>query len=423
MIEIELFSLEPIGIGTAMVESLTSYLSRLAEAHCVTVGTLISQAIAEELRKNYIIASSQKRGSRLYENAFTLNGMGSLTEEFIRAITNLTGRDVSFLTLQSWRNMCPDRNILRTTKAWCPNCLEDWKRKRLPIYEPLVWCFKDVELCKIHNALLITDCPSCDSRIPLLNRTSRNGFCSHCNRWLGSADVLDMDMESDHMSWGHFVISNIEDILKKQPYLNITTNSIKDFIVELINQAGGIIGFANYFGIAKSMVSEWYKELHRPSFTMLLKVCYSVNINLLSAISNELSIHFIDKPVFSSSKQKTVRRKIDWEKVREVLVDKLNNGENASPSVKAVAQAMNIDRRLLYSHFPDLCNELSSNYSSRIQMMKDKRIEEGLEEIRKVIINAKNIGAPLNRGSIEKLLPPTVSLREKPFLDLWKSLS
>ena len=405
-----------------MVENLTSYLSRLAEAHCVTVGTLISQAIAKELRKNYIVESSQKRGSRLYENAFTLNGMGSLTEEFIRAITNLTGCDVSFLTLQSWRNMCPDRNILRTTKAWCPNCLEDWKRNRLPIYEPLVWCFKDVELCKIHKALLITDCPSCDSRIPLLNRTSRNGFCSHCNRWLGSADVLDMELESDHMSWGRFAISNIEDILKKQPYLNITMNSIKDFIDALIKQAGGIIGFSTYFEIAKSMVSEWHSGLHRPSFSMLLKICYSVNINLLSAIFNEQSIHLIDKQVFSTSRQKAVKRKIDWGKVEEVLVDKINS-EFASPSVKALAQEMNIDRRLLYSHFPDLCKDLSSNYSSRLQMMKNKRIEDGLEEVRKAILNIRNLGIPLNRGNIEKLLPPTISLREKPFYELWKSLS
>lgn len=415
MIEIKLFSLEPIGIGSEMVESLTSYLLRLAEAHCVTVGTLISQVISEELGKSYIIESSQKRG--------TLNGLGALTEEFIRAISNLTGCDVSFLTLQSWRNICPDRNILRLTKAWCPNCLEDWKSKRLPIYEPLVWCFKDVGLCKIHNALLLTRCPSCDSEIPLLHRMSRNGYCSHCKRWLGCADTPDIENESGHMSWNHFVISNIEDLLKNQPFSNITTNSIKDFIDALIEQAGGIIRFSNYFCIAKSMVSEWHRGLHRPSFSMLLRVCYTVNINLLPALSNKQSVNFMNKQLFSSSKKKAVRRKIDWGKVEEFLVDKINNAEFASPSVKAVAQELNIEKRLLYSHFPDLCKELSSNYFSKLQMMKNKRIEDGLEEVRTAILNIRNLGIPLNRGNIEKLLPSTISLREKPFSELWKSLS
>ncbi len=406
-----------------MVESLTSYLSRLAEAHYVTVGTLISQVIAEELGKNYITESSQKCGSKLYKNAFALNGLGVLTKEFVRVISNLTGCDVSFLTLQSWRNICPDRNIFRPTKAWCPKCLEDWKSKRLPIYEPLVWCFKDVRLCKIHNALLITHCPSCDSGIPLLNRMSRNGYCSHCNRWLGAADTPDMEMESDHISWDYFVTSTIEDLLINQPNPNITISSVKGFIDALIEQAGGIIGFSKYLGIAKSMVSEWYRGLHRPSFSMLLKICYSVNTNLLPALSKEQSIYLMNKPVFSSSKQKAVKRKIDWRKVEENLIDILNNAESAPPSMKAVAQEMNIDRRLLYSHFPGLCKALSSNYTSRIQLMKEKRIEDGLEEVKKAIINVRNLGAPLNRENVEKLLPSTVSLREKPFFELWKSLS
>lgn len=196
------------------------------------------------------------------------------------------------------KHPCPDRNILRLTKAWCPNCLEDWRKKRLPIYEPLVWCFKDVGLCKIHKALLITCCPSCDSEIPLLNSMSRNGYCSHCNRWLGCADTPDTEIENDHMSWDHFVISNIEDLLKNQPFSNITTNSIKGFIDALIEQVGGIIRFSNYFCIAKSMVSEWHRGLHRPSFSMLLKVCYTVNTNVLPALPKKQSIHFMNKQVF-----------------------------------------------------------------------------------------------------------------------------
>ena len=36
-----LYSLGPIGIGTYRVESLTTYLGRLAQAHHVTVGKLL----------------------------------------------------------------------------------------------------------------------------------------------------------------------------------------------------------------------------------------------------------------------------------------------------------------------------------------------------------------------------------------------
>src|SRR5262249_59893394 len=40
-----LYSLEPIGIGTPEVESLSSYLNRLAQAHCVTVTMLIAHEL------------------------------------------------------------------------------------------------------------------------------------------------------------------------------------------------------------------------------------------------------------------------------------------------------------------------------------------------------------------------------------------
>jgi|ERR1700730_10047659 hypothetical protein len=41
-----LYSLRPIGIGIPEVESLTGYIARLAKAHCVTVGTLLSKEFA-----------------------------------------------------------------------------------------------------------------------------------------------------------------------------------------------------------------------------------------------------------------------------------------------------------------------------------------------------------------------------------------
>jgi len=40
-----LYCLEPIGIGTAVVESLSGYAERLAEAHAVSAGNLIGREL------------------------------------------------------------------------------------------------------------------------------------------------------------------------------------------------------------------------------------------------------------------------------------------------------------------------------------------------------------------------------------------
>ena len=44
-----LFSVAPIGVGTAGVESLTGYVARLAEAHAVTTSTLVSALFVPRL--------------------------------------------------------------------------------------------------------------------------------------------------------------------------------------------------------------------------------------------------------------------------------------------------------------------------------------------------------------------------------------
>jgi len=49
-----LYYLEPVGIGTPHVESLTSFLIRLAQSHCVDVTVLITKEIATHIDKKYI---------------------------------------------------------------------------------------------------------------------------------------------------------------------------------------------------------------------------------------------------------------------------------------------------------------------------------------------------------------------------------
>jgi hypothetical protein len=47
-----LYSLAPIGIGSPLVESVTSYLMRLAEAHAVSPGNLVRTEIFPRLAQH-----------------------------------------------------------------------------------------------------------------------------------------------------------------------------------------------------------------------------------------------------------------------------------------------------------------------------------------------------------------------------------
>ena len=117
-----LYNLPPIGIGTPMVESLTGYLVRLAEAHCVSAGVLYWKEIRPLAGKGNIFTF------RLTTNegysTHTINGLGSPALDFVHALEMLTGRgDLRFLTMLTWARVLPRSALLRRSRAWCESCL------------------------------------------------------------------------------------------------------------------------------------------------------------------------------------------------------------------------------------------------------------------------------------------------------------
>jgi hypothetical protein len=81
-----LYQLEPVGIGTPLVESLTGYISRLAEAHCVTPKALISRELVSFIPKTY-------KTTNLFEmRSLTgaLNGIGTMALDLVTVLESLT---------------------------------------------------------------------------------------------------------------------------------------------------------------------------------------------------------------------------------------------------------------------------------------------------------------------------------------------
>lgn len=104
-----LYSLPPLGIGTPNVESLTGYVARLAEAHCVSPGDLIAHKCRSLVKrpqgKSYLhqVSSSTE----------TLNGTGQMAIDFIQVLENLTLRqELRYLTLLQWANVLPSKGLL-----------------------------------------------------------------------------------------------------------------------------------------------------------------------------------------------------------------------------------------------------------------------------------------------------------------------
>ena len=123
-----LYHLEPIGVGTPYVESLTGYICRLALAHCVSPRTLIRQEILPISNR-----SSKKQPCvetiLSVEFAVNINGGELVTQNYVQGLEALTLKaNLQSLTMRAWKWKILARtgDPIRFLRAWCPKCYQDW---------------------------------------------------------------------------------------------------------------------------------------------------------------------------------------------------------------------------------------------------------------------------------------------------------
>lgn len=238
----ELYYIEPIGVGTPYVESLTSYISRMAEAHCVSESVLIHRLL---------IPSSRVQ----HRNRNTINGLYILANKLVQVLQEKTLRnDLNVLTLLHLSSVLPQRNLNKPEKAWCPLCYRHWKQEKLPIYDPLIWYITGIESCPIHKIRLVNQCPHCGRQI---ESHSRPGICSLCRLSLDVVQGLEEWKPDERTNWVESNCISLVDVqLRKSTLLN--TNIIKS-VESFVAVSKGIHNFARLCKFSYGQIQSWLR--------------------------------------------------------------------------------------------------------------------------------------------------------------------
>lgn len=206
-----LYPLPPIGRGAPLVESFTSYIQRVAEAHAVETGALVKH----ELRLRVPFVKGKRSGQvptklrhSFYLEAYRLNGTGDRARLWVSMLEELTQvRRLDLLTALPWAYAIDHRQLLRTNRAWCSSCYESWRSSGRPVYEPLLWMLQVVTVCPDHRQPLDSLCPVCGRTQYVVSSKSRPGHCSRCLSWLGrvhEADIMDHHL-AEHLRTAEMV--------------------------------------------------------------------------------------------------------------------------------------------------------------------------------------------------------------------------
>lgn len=168
--------LEPVGVGSGMVESLTSYARRLSYWLALPVRTVVRAAVPWVPSSNV-------------EFTEAINGTELLGRDIAAGLSALTGvESVASLSLAAHRSDLYLRWDFRGYRAWCPICLSGVQE---PAADPLIWSFTASSVCVRHTCALRDRCPNrdCERQHRPWHARAQPGRCPHCGKALGGGSA------------------------------------------------------------------------------------------------------------------------------------------------------------------------------------------------------------------------------------------
>lgn len=366
-----LYPIEPVGLDTPLVEGLASYISALAEAHCVSVGTFLSCEVLPQFG-SALVADGE---SRRFLNWRRINGIGGISKEIVSALEEKTGfRGLDRLTtLPLEGHISPD--FCHARRRWCPYCLDEIRRNGR-VFEPLLWSISAVTVCPKHNCTLRDLCPMCLRGSHPIEKWSRAGHCPRCGCWLGESqgagsEELGADrsaLAKNATMVGDLLVKAL--ILKQEGCENIVRRNLHRCIE--VTTKGNVRAFSQACSFPLHILHMLKKNL--PKMDMLLSFANRLDIPL--AVFFELdsdacevfwqyAARHID-PAICNSIQRA------GSELKQLLVEATI--ELPPPELWIVAKRLGYrSTRVLYQTDGALCRQITENFLRSIRNGEQKR--------------------------------------------------
>lgn len=417
-----LFPLEPVGVGTPYVESLTGYVSRLAAAHCVKPERLLISEVAPLASGKYLStinsAAFANTASHLSD---TLNGPNRISAECVSVMERLTGRqDLAFLTMHRLAGVLSNHKLVRHERAWCPSCYEEQAAAGLEVYDQLLWSFSDVRVCPRHSRPLCYECPRCGSRFSWLGPNARVAHCAKCEEWLGhppgeppggdgcppAEDVRAEATVSEAVGALLAAVAGITPDASGRIFSDNLSAYLEGVAAGQVNRLAGLVGMSGV------VLGCWVRGVRRPQLRSILHFCAAVGTTPADILFREAAIGpavieslngrrprdsdcrgtSLGRGAGGRESRRALRpgpKKIDYAAVGRHMTEALE--EYPPPTVKDLARRLGVSDRLLYARFRELVLLVSARVKQYMRRTVGARMLIVLE------------------GALDEYPPPTMS--------------
>jgi hypothetical protein len=398
-----LYALEPIGVGTADVESLVSFFCRVAVAHCVS---------STDLLHRISNSCGWPAPAKNFWKDTNLSGMGDVSARYAWALSEMTSVErLDLLTLRPWRNVIAHNSKAPATSRWCAACFEeDLLQGGMPYFR-LAWDVGDDDVCGKHGFRLIDACPYCRR-----NGARNNavwvvpGWCCHCGASLGGF----REAPSSATPAETWKAAQVGQLLAAQASLRSVPAccTMMEGVAKLIERfdGGESASFAWRIGLNKSTVHYWLKQGGIPTLAAHLRIASQTGVSveaLLTGCVDDEVRSLRGSPslteLFPDYKKRASPCQHDTAGI-DAQMGKI--GQSVDPvSVREAARRLKIHPRQLYRIENEKARVIGAKWQEQQRHRSEQHRLEAVRAIEAAVEDILSSGKAPNLREVQQLVP------------------
>lgn len=357
-----LYALPVIEAGTAVTQSLSSYVVTLASRHRLSLRTLL-KFVADYCRNEDILAPTIK-----YIETTRLDTGGPYAALVVNALQSLTDISISGCCWLKLKNALAGnfQGIVRASRQWCIQCYRESREKFGIVYEPLIWSYPGATTCPLHKTKYENTCISCGQLQPNIGGQLDHWYCNYCKKELVGVDSHSrLSVSAQTIAWNlwlHRELGVLVSALWEPTFVPDSLN-FKRFISLLArDDPHGYKGLSKRTGIDENNLHQWVRK-GPPTFKLFINFCASLGVsprtvlNTPSDAINEIGQWPAPMPPEPHQKRLKITMN-DWPRIRHQMRQMLSK-EVPIPTEHEICRLLGVAQGTLRCREPALLKQLT----------------------------------------------------------------
>ncbi len=332
--------LKPEGLGSGDVESLWSYLVRLATGHGLTLYGILCRLMPELLGGTRAAAEKTKMEFYQHYCSVRINAPFAAGQLLGRIEHRLPVGCLKPLTELPLSAILNGKSPHHKTRQWCPVCF----RTDVVPYDRLSWGWVDVVCCVKHRVRLSNACPSCGAAQRFRGTGPAIDRCERCNATLVSAEH-----RSDLEPFELHVAETASTLIQMGQHNRLSADSFEMFRTNVRVQwslAGSSFVLSRMLGFGRNTLHSAYYVRRLPNLQLLAKVAWLGGVSVETLLAEKREFERLAEPAWRSVRSSyKPREPRESDAVLLVLLEMMRKNPYRPITVTALCVASRVCRK------------------------------------------------------------------------------